>query len=201
MWDLIDQFGYLGLFLITFLSASLLPLVSEVVVVGLPALGFDIWLVLIVATAGNFAGSLFNYYLGRTGRNLLDKSFLGADRDKMERAEVLFRRWGAPVLFFSWLPVVGDPLTVVAGALHLGLGRFSFWVLTGKLLRYAVLLGLVSLLLGFAQNGVVGLVGCLVGVAQAPPSQQAAASRQKPWPTPGSTRPGSGSPAPKCRRP
>lgn len=147
MWDLVNQFGYLGLFVITFLSASLLPLASEAVVVALPALGFDVWLVLIVATAGNFSGSLFNYYLGRTGRHLLDESFLRVDPEKMKRAEGLFQRRGAPVLFFSWLPVIGDPLTVVAGVLHLGLRNFIFWVLVGKLLRYAVLLGIVSLLL------------------------------------------------------
>lgn len=147
MWDLVNQFGYLGLFIVAFLSGSLLPLASEAAVVAMPALGFEPWLVLIVATAGNFSASLFNYYLGRAGRHLLDSSFLRVDPEKIAKAERLFQRWGAPILFFSWVPIVGDPLTVVAGALRLGVPSFIFWVLLGKLLRYAVLLGLVSLLL------------------------------------------------------
>ena len=147
MTDFIFSLGYFGLFLISFLSASLLPLASEFFVLGMPPLGYSIWGVLLVATAGNFSGSLLNYYIGKKGTDIVLGRYVKIDPKTWARAERFYERWGPIALFFSWVPFIGDPLTAVAGALKLHLGIFTFWVLLGKTLRYLVLLGVVSKLL------------------------------------------------------
>jgi membrane protein YqaA with SNARE-associated domain len=144
MTDFIFSLGYFGLFLISFLSASLVPLASEFFVLGMPPLGYNVWLVIVVATIGSYLGSLLNYYVGKKGTDFVLGRYIKIDPKTWTRAEKFYERWGPVALFFSWVPFIGDPLTAVAGALHMHLGTFSFWVLFGKTLRYLVLLGIAS---------------------------------------------------------
>ena len=147
MEGLAEQLGYAGLFALAFLSATLLPLASEAAVAGAPALGLDPWAVLVVATAGNTLGACLNYWIGRRGARAV-RARRGRADDRLERARRLFARWGTPLLFFSWLPVVGDPLTLVAGAAGAPFRSFALWVLAGKAARYAVVLGAARAILG-----------------------------------------------------
>ena len=140
--DLIATFGYTGLFAISFLAATLFPLGSEAVVILMVARGYNSALVLTVATAGNYLGALTNYYVGRWGADFLFARYIQINPRALQRSQTIYQRWGAPVLFFSWAPIVGDALTVVSGMLKLPLGVFSFWVLLGKALRYLVVVGL-----------------------------------------------------------
>lgn len=144
MTSLILSLGYVGLFLISFLAATILPLVSEVVVVAMPPLGYDVRLVVLTATAGNFLGSLTNYFIGRKGADFVLFRALKVPPERLARAEALYHRWGPIIVFFSWVPVIGDPLTVVAGIFRLRLHVFTFWVILGKFVRYLVLLGVAS---------------------------------------------------------
>lgn len=138
------QFGYLGLFAVSFLAATLFPLGSELFVALMPTLGYNSWLVLIFATAGNYLGSLTNYYVGKQGGRFLLSRYVRADPEKLQAARRLYGRWGVPVLFFSWVPVVGDMLTVISGTLGVNVWIFTFWVLLGKCLRYIFVLGISS---------------------------------------------------------
>lgn len=138
------QYGYAGLFAVSFLSATLLPLASEAFVALMPGAGYNIWWVLIFATVGNFLGSLTNYFIGKWGSNFVLARFVRTDEKKMQRAKELFNRWGTPVLFFSWIPIIGDPLTVVGGIMDIRLTTFPLWVLSGKVLRYLIILSLVQ---------------------------------------------------------
>ena len=126
----------------------MLPLSSEAAVALLPALGYEPAAVLVVATFGNTLGALLNYAVGRVGVRLVAVRWLRRDPQGLARAGRLYARWGAPLLLLSWLPVVGDPLTAVAGALGTPLPAFLFWVALGKLFRYAVVLGVARALLG-----------------------------------------------------
>lgn len=144
MLEFFFSLGYFGLFLISFLSASLLPLASEIFVVGMPPLGYNVWLVTVVATAGSYSGSLLNYYVGKKGTDFVLGRYVKIDPKTWSRAERFYERWGPVALFFSWVPFIGDPLTAVAGALQMHLGIFSFWVIFGKMLRYLALLGIAS---------------------------------------------------------
>lgn len=142
MDTLLENFGYLGLFVVSFLSATLVPLTSEVAVVGMLALGFNVYLVMITAVAGSFLGSLSNYLVGRQGTRFVLARYVRFEPRRLSQAERFFGRWGPIALFFSWVPLIGDPLTLVAGAVNVDLRSFTFWVLTGKIVRVLVVVGL-----------------------------------------------------------
>jgi membrane protein YqaA with SNARE-associated domain len=143
----LEQFGYLGVFLISYLSATLIPLVSEAAVVAVYALGFNVWLIILFSTSGSVLGSVTNYYVGRKGTDFILARYFKMEPESLVRAERFFERWGAVTLFFSWVPFIGDPLTLVAGIAHVDFRVFIFWVTLGKLLRQFVILGLASQLL------------------------------------------------------
>ena len=127
------------LFFSALMSSTLLPGGSEAVLLwSLNAGGSPVSLVL-VATAGNLLGSLITYAIGLAGNRLLSSKWMRIDAKDIERAERGFSRWGRPVLLFAWLPVVGDPLCLLAGMLRVGLVPFLLLVGLGKLMRYATI--------------------------------------------------------------
>jgi membrane protein YqaA with SNARE-associated domain len=140
--SLIFQFGYLGLFILSYVSATLFPLSAEVAVVGMVAVGYNALLTGLVAVAGSFLGSLTNYFIGKKGTEFVLSHYVKYEPRWLERAEVFFNRWGPIALFFSWLPFIGDPLTLVAGAVNTNLRSFYLWVLLGKVFRMAALIAL-----------------------------------------------------------
>lgn len=142
------ELGYLGLFLAAFGAASLLPLQSEALLVGLLlAEAHPVGALLAVATAGNVLGSLLNWWLGRYLEHFRERRWFPASAAQLERASRWYRRYGRWSLLFSWLPVVGDPLTLMAGVLRESLWVFLLLVTLAKGLRY---LALAALTLGWA---------------------------------------------------
>ena len=122
--------GLGGLFLSSFLAATLLPGGSEVVFAAVLATGSAaMWPALAVATAGNTLGGATSYLLGR----------LLPQRRLPERALGLVRRWGAPVLLLSWVPLIGDALCVAAGWVRLSPGWSIAFMALGKFARYYVI--------------------------------------------------------------
>jgi membrane protein YqaA with SNARE-associated domain len=140
----LEQFGYWGVFLISYLSATLVPLASEAAVVAIYALGFNIWLIILFSTTGSVLGSITNYYVGKKGADFVLGRYFKMEPETLVRAERFFARWGAITLFFSWVPFIGDPLTLVAGVARIDFRVFLFWVTVGKLLRQLLLLGIAS---------------------------------------------------------
>ena len=136
--------GYPGVFLVSFIASTLLPFSNEVVVAAMPALGYDIWWTAVWATAGGYLGSLVNYLVGLRGTDFVFSRWITIKPERWEQAEKIFNRWGNWALFFVWLPVVGDPLAIVAGAFKIDWRLFTFWVITGKFLRFIVLLGIID---------------------------------------------------------
>ena len=132
--------AYAGLFLSALLAATILPASSEVVLATLLASGaYDPPLLLAVATAGNTLGALINWTLGRFLLHFQDRRWFPLTPAQYARAHAWFVRYGVWSLLFSWLPVIGDALTVVAGALRVGLWRFLVLVAVGKAARYAAI--------------------------------------------------------------
>jgi membrane protein YqaA with SNARE-associated domain len=133
-----DAAGLAGLFLSAFLSATLLPGSSEVALVALLSLGKSdpVWLVT-VATVGNVLGSAVNWVLGRFFAHFSERRWFPIDARAYERAARWYNKFGLWSLLFAWLPVIGDPLTAVAGALRVPFGRFVVLVTLGKAARYA----------------------------------------------------------------
>jgi membrane protein YqaA with SNARE-associated domain len=125
------------LFTSAFLSATLLPGSSEALLLFRLHEGADAPSLLLSATAGNLLGSLVTYAMGLGGNTMLHRRWLGIDEAGLARAQSWFSRWGAPVLLLAWLPVIGDPLCLLAGLLRVDPVRFVVLVGAGKLARYA----------------------------------------------------------------
>lgn len=133
-----------SLFFSALLSATLLPGGSEALLLyRLSEGGEALWLVA-SATTGNLLGSLITYAMGRGGNVVLHRRWLRIDEAQVARAERWFDRWGKPSLLLAWLPVVGDPLCLVAGLLRAPLAWFVVLVGVGKLSRYAFLAWLAA---------------------------------------------------------
>lgn len=126
-----------------FLAATLLPAQSEAVFVGLlAARSVDPLALFLTASLANTAGSFLNWWLGQlVARNGVDRlpTRLRPAPASLARAQAFFARFGWPSLLLSWLPLVGDPLTFVAGTLNYPAGRFIILVLLGKAGRYGAL--------------------------------------------------------------
>lgn len=137
------QLGYLGLLLSAFLAATILPLSSEIVLSGLLLNGFSPTALVAVATTGNVLGSLTNYALGYWLSLEVVKKWLKMSEKEFLRAEQRFAKYGLFSLCFAWVPIIGDPLTVIAGVLRIRLLWFLILVTAGKLMRYVVLSYLV----------------------------------------------------------
>jgi len=141
--------GYLGLFLAAFGAATLLPLQSEAVLVGLLVSDhYWLWGLLAVATLGNVLGSLVNWWLGRGLERFRDRRWFPVGPKHMARARAHYERYGHWSLLLSWLPVIGDPLTLLAGVMREPIGRFLLIVTFAKGARYGVLAMLTLGLLG-----------------------------------------------------
>ncbi|MGG5811520.1 YqaA family protein [Falsiroseomonas sp. CW058] len=137
-----------GLFLAAFGAASILPMQSEPVLVALLLLGdHPPWLLVLVASIGNTLGSCLNWALGRAVERLRGRRWFPVKPDALLRAEGWYRRFGRWSLLLSWAPLVGDPLTVVAGVLREPFWTFLLLVAVAKTGRY---LALAAATLGLA---------------------------------------------------
>lgn len=135
--------GYPALFLLSFLAATLVPLGSEWLLAVLLVNGFDPAIVVPVATLGNSCGALTTYAIGLWGGPFLVHRILRISPESQLKAERFFTRYGSWSLLLSWVPVLGDPLCLVAGVLRTRFWRFLLLVATGKFIRYLVFAKLV----------------------------------------------------------
>ena len=130
-----------GLFMAAFLAATLLPAQSEAVVVALLVGGYLPWLVLTVASVGNILGSVVNWGLGRGVEHFRHRPWFPGSPAALARAEIWYRKYGRWTLLLAWVPIIGDPLTVVAGILRERFWVFLLLVSISKIGRYLVLAG------------------------------------------------------------
>lgn len=146
---LIDLASYLGLFSAAFLAATLVPAQSEALLVGLIATKrHPLFALLLVATIGNVAGSLVNYILGRFIERFRRKSWFPVSPASLDKASGWYRRFGLWSLLLSWMPVIGDPITLVAGVLRAPFLPFLVLVTLAKFGRYALLAAVTLRVIG-----------------------------------------------------
>ncbi|MEX0300159.1 MAG: YqaA family protein [Kordiimonas sp.] len=132
---------YAGLFWNAFLAATLLPAFSEIALAALLHNGNGIpFLLFLAATLGNVLGSVVNWWLGRGLANFQNRPWFPFKPHHIERATDHFSRYGKWSLLFAWLPVIGDPLTLVAGILRTPFPTFLLLVTFSKASRYGVIL-------------------------------------------------------------
>ena len=133
---------YFTLFIVSFLAATLLPLGSEALLLYDISQGYSLLLLWSFATVGNTLGSVLNYFLGLKGEAYLErKGHLSVE--KMQKYRRFFAQYGGWTLLLSWAPLIGDPLTFVAGVLRYDFRRFAFIVFVAKGLRYAVVVWII----------------------------------------------------------
>jgi len=127
-----------GLFVISFLAATILPLGSEWLVVTLILQAHQIEDVVIVATLGNFLGACTTYGIGFWGSSFLVTKVLRIDEARFNKTVLLYRKYGSWSLLLSWVPIIGDPLCLVSGSFRLNFLLFSLFTFSGKLTRYII---------------------------------------------------------------
>ena len=136
---------YLSLFFISFLAATILPFSSELTLAGLISTSnYDNLLLLVFASFGNVLGSVFNWGLGFYARNLTIKKWFPFKETQIERSSKWFSKFGKWSLLFAWVPIVGDPLTFVAGLLRVRFLNFIILVAIGKVSRYLIVFYLIG---------------------------------------------------------
>lgn len=135
----LPKFGLSTVFIISFVSATLLPLGSEPAVIGFVKLDPSLfWAAIFVATAGNTLGGALNWWIGYGAERAYEKVSLHKPE---ARALQWLRRFGAKACLMSWLPIVGDPLCAVAGWMRLPFWPCVFYMAIGKFARYLLYVG------------------------------------------------------------
>ena len=136
---------YLSLFGISFLAATILPFSSELSLVGLISSSkFNNLLLLIAASLGNILGSVVNWLMGFYSRNFTSKKWFPFNELQITTSSKWFEKFGKWSLLFAWVPILGDPLTLVAGLLRVKFLDFIILVAIGKVSRYLVVLYLIG---------------------------------------------------------
>jgi len=125
------------LFASAFLAATFFPAQSEVFLIGLHSNGMHHTVLLVaVATLGNVLGACVNWLLGCYIEHFKDRKWFPIKQVALERASRQYYRYGVWTLLLSWVPIIGDPLTLIAGVLRTPFGVFITLVTIGKLARY-----------------------------------------------------------------
>ena len=136
---------WLSLFVSAFLAATLLPLGSEALLAAFYLDGHDALWLWLVASLGNTLGSCCNWLIGRELLRFQGRAWFPFKPEHIDAAQVRFHRFGKWTLLLAWLPIVGDPLTLVAGLMRVRFWLFLGLVFVGKGARYGVVLWLAGL--------------------------------------------------------
>ena len=130
------SYGYTGMLITAFIAGSFLPFSSEAVMTGLVAAGLEPLPLLIYGTIGNWAGSMFNYCVGRMGKMEWVERYLHVSQENMEKAQRFMGKRGAWMGFFAFLPVIGTAICITLGLMRANPSITAVSVFLGKVIRY-----------------------------------------------------------------
>jgi membrane protein YqaA with SNARE-associated domain len=134
----LGEYGYWGLFIGSFLAATIFPFSSEIILSFMLYKNYDLATCLIVATAGNWLGGLTGYGLGYLAKlKWLEKYFRVKHADLL-KFQAKVERHGSKIAFFSWIPFIGDPLGIALGFFKVHFYKVAVWMLIGKAFRYVL---------------------------------------------------------------
>lgn len=134
------DWGYLGLFLSSFLAGSIIPFSSELVLIALVQLGLSPALCVVFATLGNTMGGMTCYYMGYLGKVEWIEKYLKVKREKVEKMQAFLQGKGALMAFFAFLPIVGGVIAIALGFMRSNLPLTVTSMFAGKVIRYVVML-------------------------------------------------------------
>ena len=138
-------FSYFQLLLINFLAATILPFSSELVLTTMYlSNSFETYLLLIFASIGNILGSITNWYMGKKITIFQDRKWFPVSPNQLNRSQKYFQKYGLWSLLLAWVPIIGDPLTLLAVILKVRFSIFFLLVSISKITRYVFILYLAS---------------------------------------------------------
>ena len=118
MLDLLVDYGPIGMLIASFIAGSVFPFSSEAVMLAMLAAGVDPWELVITASIGNVAGSMFNYGVGRLGRLDWIEKYLHVKKESLDRAQRFMGGHGAWMGFFAFLPILGSAISILLGLMR-----------------------------------------------------------------------------------
>ena len=132
------------LFLSSFLAATIFPAQSELVLASLNiADNHDKFLLVAIATTGNILGALVNWFIGYYLIKFKNKKWFPIQKRKIDKYSRFYRKWGILSLLLAWMPIIGHPLTVIAGIFKTNIWLFLTLVTIGKLSRYLLIIFII----------------------------------------------------------
>ena len=130
------ELGYIGLFIASFLAATVVPFSSEIIFSAMVFGGLDPWTCVWVATLGNWLGGLTSYYVGLLGKVEWIEKYFHIKKEKIETFTVRIQKYGDWIAFFSFVPFIGDVIAVATGFFRCKWWKVAVSMLIGKFVRY-----------------------------------------------------------------
>lgn len=140
----IIDYGYIGMFALGFAASTFVPIASEWLLITLILKGLDPLILLFCSTTGNYLGACTTYAIGYYGSDFTIRKVLRISDEKRAKAEVVYKKYGAISLLFSWIPVIGDPLCLVGGVFKMNFVKYSILVFIGKFIRYGAVVWMLK---------------------------------------------------------
>lgn len=138
MLDLLVDYGPIGMLIASFIAGSVFPFSSEAVMLAMLAAGVDPWELVITASIGNVAGSMFNYGVGRLGRLDWIEKYLHVKKESLDRAQRFMGGHGAWMGFFAFLPILGSAISILLGLMRANIIITLISITLGKVMRYLI---------------------------------------------------------------
>lgn len=138
MVDFLLEYGYIGLFVGSFLAATVIPFSSDVLLVGLLAVGGKPVEAVTVATIGNWLGGLSSYWLGYVGKWEWIERYFKVKKETLLKQQERIHKYGSTLAFLSWLPAIGDVFAIALGFYKLDPKRVAIYMFIGKGLRFVM---------------------------------------------------------------
>lgn len=132
------NFGYIGLFLGSFVAATVVPFSSDVLLVGMLAAGGKVWWCVLFATIGNWLGGLTSYWLGWVGKWEWIERYLRIKHETLIKQKNKVQRYGAALALLTWLPFVGDVFALGLGFYRVDFRKSAILMLIGKGARFVM---------------------------------------------------------------
>lgn len=139
MLDLLVDYGPIGMLIASFIAGSVFPFSSEAVMLAMFAAGVDPWELVVTASIGNVAGSMFNYGVGRLGRLDWIEKYLHVKKESLDRAQRFMGGHGAWMGFFAFLPILGSAISILLGLMRANIIITLISITLGKVMRYLII--------------------------------------------------------------
>lgn len=133
------ELGYLGLFIASFLSSTIIPMASGAVLAALIYNGFDPYWCILIATVGNTLGGMTSYWIGHLGKMQWIEKYFRVPKEKILSFQERIKRWGPMTGLLAWLPLIGDVIAIALGFFRLNPWRSFIYMFIGRIIRYTTL--------------------------------------------------------------